>query len=58
MLLQRLHRQNFNPHIDLVTHIKRQVLDEQVVGHKGVFAELNLDRYAIFEKTSLRSMVH
>ena len=53
MLLQRLHRQNFDADINLVAHIKRQVFDKQIVGDKSVFAKLNFYRDAVFYKIGL-----
>lgn len=53
MLLQCLHRQNFDSNVNLVANVKRQMFDEQVVGDKRVFAELDFNGNAILNKISL-----
>lgn len=51
--LHRLHRQDFNSYVDLVSDVKREVFHEEVVGDKCVFSELNLDCDSAFNEIRL-----
>jgi hypothetical protein len=51
--LQFLHRQNFNTNIDHVSDVEGEVLNKQVIGHKGILAELDFDSHAAFDEISL-----
>ena len=51
--LQFLHWQNLDSHINHIADIKRHVLDEQIIGNEGIFAELHFDCDALLYKIRL-----
>jgi len=53
VLLHRLRRQDFDTNVDDSTSVESQVLDEEIVSHKGVLAKLHFDGDTVLDMVRL-----